>query len=195
MNLKKQINTIYTFTKKEVDPKKSFRKNCEYIFSKSKLLEIYENTKEKGGTDSIITIPDLVISNPPHNDHTHLFMYMIALLLFLISFFMEQSDDFQRRILNRINSFLSRTNIVLLENRSNTISSEITDRIPIYNIEKIDECPICLETFSSDKPRILVVPCCHSFCSICLKKNCDTNKSKCLKCSICRGKIVKGILL
>ena len=95
---------------------------------------------------------------------------MIAILLFLISFFMEQSDNFQRRIVNRINSFLSRTNIVLLENRYNTISSEITDKIPIYNIEKIDECPICLETFSSHKPRILVVPCCHSFCSICLKK-------------------------
>ena len=32
MNLKKQINTIYTFTKKEVDPKKSFRKILNIFF-------------------------------------------------------------------------------------------------------------------------------------------------------------------
>jgi hypothetical protein len=46
------------------------------------------------------------------------------------------------------------------------------------------ECPICFESFNSDKRKPMMLPCNHTFCEPCLLK-CDKKI-----CSICRNEWV-----
>ena len=220
MNYVDYIKYIYLLTKRKVKPNLSFDENCKNIISKSTLCKIYnkviynknKSSKSKGGSNDTFIIPNLELSYPPNNDYTHIFLYIIALLLFLISYFVEHNQNNLDMIYTRITQYLQNGGEIYIQNIiNNTISSitrdrtnraeivnvspEITEQIPISYIDIIEECPICHENFNEERLRTLLIPCSHFFCSKCLEENCKVNKTKCFKCSICRQNVTKGLVI
>lgn len=212
MNYVEYIKYIYSLTKRKVKPNLSFDENCKNIISKLTLFKIYnkvKSSKSKGGSNDTFTIPNLELSFPPNNDYTHILLYVVSLLLFLISFLVGHRQNDLDIIYTRITQYLQNGGDTYIQNTINNtitlirtdrietvnVSPQITQKIPIYHIDTIDECPICQESFSKDRLRTLLIPCSHIFCSICLEENCRVNKTKCFKCSICRQNVVKGIIL
>jgi hypothetical protein len=76
------------------------------------------------------------------------------------------------------------------QNNQNTI---IINTIPILaeNIKVEQECPICMDSFSSDK--IFTTNCDHRFCIECLQKHMSScvNTNKKRSCPLCRTQIDK----
>jgi hypothetical protein len=77
--------------------------------------------------------------------------------------------------------------------RQNTQNTVTISTIPILaeDITVEEECPICMESFSSDK--IFTTNCEHKFCIVCLQKHmsscANTNKKR--SCPLCRTQIDK----
>ena len=77
--------------------------------------------------------------------------------------------------------------------RQNSHNTVVINTLPIIaaDITVEQECPICMETFSSDK--IFTTNCEHKFCIACLQKHmssCVTANKK-MSCPLCRTQIAK----
>ena len=55
------------------------------------------------------------------------------------------------------------------------------------SLDESNDCPICLDSLSDNISDLVVLPCGHLFCNLCLKETIKSKKITDFSCPVCRG--------